>query len=155
KYYWKEHKSACLRALKESKAECRRKKLEPVSATYRALTKGRYEWPSISVFKHHGGFTVMMREAGRAGAIKEAEAEEAKRRSPAAKAAAKRQKQEEKAYSAFTGPVYQLIAEHGPIGVAELAEHLACTQTTIRSRTQLLMKAGRIEHSIPNATGRA
>ncbi len=149
KYFWKEHRSACLRVLKEFKAECRRKKMPATSASYRILTKGRADWPGTGVFKHHSGFRALLREAGTPGAIKRAEAEEAARRSPAAVEAAAEQRLEEKAHSPQAEAVFALVAERGPIGTAELAERLGCAQRTVATWTRVLKDAGRIEPDTP------
>jgi hypothetical protein len=150
KYYWKEHKSAVLRVLKEFKAECRRRKMPTTSASFRILTKGRHDWPSTGVFKHHGGFRVLLKEAGVPGAIKRAETEEVARQSPEAIEVAARQRVEEQAQSPQAQAVYKLVVEHGLIGTAELAERLGWTQRTVATWTRILKTAGRIEPDVPN-----
>jgi len=148
KYQWKEQKSACLRALQEFKAECRLRKMPTTSASFRILTKGRTDWPNTSVFRHHGGFRALLKEAGRPGAIKRAEAEEAARRSPEALAAVAAQKLEEKAAAPQAEAVHSLIAEYELIGAAELAKRLGWAQSTVVTWLRVLKDARRIETNI-------
>lgn len=145
KFRWKEHKSACLRALKEFKAECRRRKMPVTTASYRILTKGRTDWPGTGALQHHGGFRFLIKEAGTPGAIKRAEAEEAARRAPEALAAAAAKLLEEQAHSLQAEAVYALIVEHDLIGAAELAKQLGWAQRTVGTWLRILKDAGRIE----------
>lgn len=145
KYAWRDNKSGCLRALKEFKAECRRRKMPTTSASYRILTKGRTDWPGIGAFKHHGGFRVLLKESGMPGAIKQAETDEAARRSPEVLAAAAQRQLEEKASSPQAEAVYALIVEHELIGAAELAEKLGWAKRTVGTWLRILKDAGRIE----------
>jgi predicted transcriptional regulator len=145
KFQWKEQRSACLRALKEFKAECRRRKMPVTTASYRILSKGRTDWPGSGALQHHGGFRALLKEAGTPGAIKRAEAEEAARRSPEAVAAAAQRQLEKKASSSQAEAVYALIAEHDPIGAAELAKRLSWAKRRVGTWLQILKAAGRIE----------
>lgn len=151
-YVWKDNKSACLRALKEFKAECRRRKMPATSASFRILTKGRTDWPGIGALKHHGRFRDLLKEATTAGAIKRAEAEEAARRSPEVLEAAARKKLEEKARSTQAEAVYALITAHELIGAAKIAQQLGWAKRTVGAWLLVLKDAGRIE---ADSTGRA
>ncbi len=150
--FWKEHKSACLRVLIEFKGECRRRRMPVTSASYRILAKGRDNWPTANVFQHHGGFKVLRAEAGRPGSIRQAELEEAQRLSPKAIEAAADAKLKEQAYAARAQAIYDVIAEYGPIGNAELAKRLGSHPRTVAFRTRILVQAGRIE-ILPGSTG--